>query len=70
MDATSDRRARFHFGTISLIREPARSAALQAVKIAREAGLLISFDPNLRLNLWPAEKRRVRRCGQAGRWPM
>ena len=43
----------FHFGTISLISEPARSATLRAVKIAREAGLLISFDPNLRLNLWP-----------------
>jgi len=43
----------FHFGTISLISEPARSATLQAVKIAHEAGLLISFDPNLRLNLWP-----------------
>jgi fructokinase len=45
----------FHFGTISLISEPARSAALHAVQIAREAGLLISFDPNLRLNLWPTE---------------
>jgi len=43
----------FHFGTISLISEPARSATLQAVKMAREADLLISFDPNLRLNLWP-----------------
>jgi len=42
----------FHFGTISLILEPARSATLHAVKIAREAGLTISFDPNLRLNLW------------------
>jgi fructokinase len=46
----------FHFGTISLIGEPARSAALHAAKIAREAGLLISFDPNLRLNLWPDAK--------------
>ncbi len=46
----------FHFGSISLISEPARSAALHAVKIAREAGLLISFDPNLRLNLWPDAK--------------
>jgi fructokinase len=43
----------FHFGTISLIGEPARSATLHAVQIAREAGLTISFDPNLRLNLWP-----------------
>ena len=46
----------FHFGTISLISEPARSATLHAAKIAREAGLLISFDPNLRLNLWPDAK--------------
>ncbi len=46
----------FHFGTISLINEPARSATLHAAKIAREAGLLISFDPNLRLNLWPDAK--------------
>ncbi len=46
----------FHFGTISLITEPARSATLHAAKIAREAGLLISFDPNLRLNLWPDAK--------------
>ena len=54
VDADYIRSARaFHFGTISLISEPARSATLQAVKIAREAGLLISFDPNLRLNLWP-----------------
>lgn len=45
-----------HFGTISLIAEPARSATLHAVKIARAAGLLISFDPNLRLNLWPDAK--------------
>lgn len=49
----------FHFGTISLISEPARSATLHAVKIAREAGLTISFDPNLRLNLWP-DKRTAR----------
>jgi fructokinase len=46
----------FHFGTISLISEPARSAALHGAGIAREAGLLISFDPNLRLNLWPDAK--------------
>jgi fructokinase len=43
----------FHFGSISLINEPARSATLAAVRTAREAGLLVSYDPNLRLNLWP-----------------
>jgi fructokinase len=45
----------FHFGSISLINEPARSATLHAVRTARLAGLLVSYDPNLRLNLWPDE---------------
>jgi fructokinase len=48
------RRARiFHFGSISLIAEPARSATLAAIDEARRAGALVSYDPNLRLNLWP-----------------
>ena len=42
-----------HFGSISLIAEPSRSATLHAVTTAREAGCLISYDPNLRLALWP-----------------
>ena len=42
-----------HFSSVSLSVEPARSACLQAVKIAREAGAWISFDPNLRPPLWP-----------------
>ncbi len=43
----------FHFGSISLIGEPARSATLRAIALAREGGALISYDPNLRLPLWP-----------------
>ncbi len=43
----------FHFGSISLISEPSRSATLTALRTARESGLLISYDPNLRLALWP-----------------
>ncbi|MGB4945708.1 MAG: PfkB family carbohydrate kinase [Candidatus Competibacter denitrificans] len=43
-----------HFGSISLISEPSRSATLHAVDTARAAGCLISYDPNLRLPLWPA----------------
>ncbi len=31
---------------------------MQAIDIAREAGVTISFDPNLRLKLWPAETAR------------
>jgi fructokinase len=42
-----------HFGSISLIDEPSRSATLRAISIGRAAGALISFDPNLRLDLWP-----------------
>lgn len=42
-----------HFSSVALTVEPARSACLQAVEIAREAGALISFDPNLRRPLWP-----------------
>ncbi|MEH7546429.1 MULTISPECIES: carbohydrate kinase family protein [Bacillaceae] len=42
----------FHFGTISMTDEPAASATLMAIKYAKEKGLLISFDPNLRVNLW------------------
>jgi fructokinase len=42
-----------HFGSISLIGEPSRSATLHAIEVARAAGCLISCDPNLRLALWP-----------------
>ncbi len=42
----------FHFGSLSLTREPARSATRAAVERAREAGAVISFDPNLRASLW------------------
>ena len=43
----------FHFGTLSLTNEPARSATRTAVAYAKEHGKLISFDPNLRKPLWP-----------------
>lgn len=42
----------FHFGSLSLTDEPCRSATKKAIKAAKEAGLLISFDPNLREPLW------------------
>jgi len=43
-----------HYGSISLISEPSRSATLAAVKGAQERGVMLSYDPNLRLNLWPS----------------
>ncbi|XP_020097683.1 fructokinase-1-like [Ananas comosus] len=49
------RRAKvFHYGSISLIAEPCRSAHLRAMEVAKEAGVLLSYDPNLRLPLWPS----------------
>lgn len=42
----------FHFGTLSLTGEPARSATQKAVAYAKEKGKIISFDPNLRKPLW------------------
>ncbi|GAU21952.1 hypothetical protein TSUD_110920 [Trifolium subterraneum] len=44
----------FHYGSISLIVEPCRSAHLKALEVAKEAGCLLSYDPNLRLPLWPS----------------
>ena len=42
----------FHFGTLSLSDEPARTATKKIVRYAREKNKLISFDPNLREPLW------------------
>jgi len=54
VDVEAIQRAKLlHFGSISLIGEPSRGATLYAVDTARAAGCLISYDPNLRLPLWP-----------------
>jgi fructokinase len=42
----------FHFGTLSMTHENVRNATKKALKIAKEAGAMISFDPNLREPLW------------------
>ena len=46
----------FHFGSVSMTDEPARSATLFAARYAREHGLTVSYDPNLRRNLWSDEQ--------------
>lgn len=55
----------FHYGSITLIDEPARSTTLRAIERARECGALLSYDPNLRLNLWPSAEA-ARRGMQEG----
>ena len=42
----------FHFGTLSMTHPEVRLATRKAVNLAKEAGALISFDPNLRPPLW------------------
>lgn len=42
----------FHFGTLSLTDDPARTATQKAVAYAKEKGKLITCDPNLRKPLW------------------
>lgn len=42
----------FHFGTLSSTHEGVRQATRTALKIAKDNGLIISFDPNLRPPLW------------------
>lgn len=42
----------FHFGTLSSTHEGVREATHHAIEVAKEAGCLVSFDPNLRPPLW------------------
>jgi fructokinase len=46
----------FHCGSLSLTDEPARSATFFAVKEAKAAGAVISYDPNYRPLLWNTEE--------------
>ncbi|MBP3900499.1 MAG: carbohydrate kinase [Blautia sp.] len=50
-DLISDSRI-FHFGTLSSTHEDVREATRYAIEVAKEAGCIISFDPNLRPPLW------------------
>ena len=42
----------FHFGTLSLTNDPAKTATQKAVAYAKAKGKLITYDPNLRKPLW------------------
>ena len=42
----------FHFGSVSMTADPARSATLAAAEAAKKAGAIVSFDPNYRPLLW------------------
>lgn len=57
----------FHFGSITLGAQPSRDATFRAVQAAAAHGLFISYDPNLRLNLWPSPQ--AAREGIMVGWP-
>ncbi|MCI7739195.1 MAG: carbohydrate kinase [Clostridiales bacterium] len=42
----------FHFGTLSSTHEGVREATRHAIQVAKENGLIVTFDPNLREPLW------------------
>lgn len=42
----------FHFGSVTMTAEPARSATFAAARYAKEHGVFVSYDPNLRKPLW------------------
>jgi len=42
----------FHFGSLSLTDEPAKSATLKALEYAKKHNVTISYDPNYRAMLW------------------
>ena len=50
-----------HFGSVSLTADPARSATLEVARAAREKGILLSYDPNYRSNLWSDQATAVAR---------
>ena len=50
--ATIGRARLLHLGSSTLAREPSRAATLQAVAWARDLGVPLSVDPNLRAHLW------------------
>lgn len=45
----------FHFGSLSLTTDPAKEATMTAVRTAKQAGALISYDPNYRKSLWESK---------------
>ena len=49
-----------HFGSVSLTPGPARDATLSAARSARDAHVLVSYDPNYRSALWDSQENAVK----------
>lgn len=48
-----------HFCSVSLVDYPVKRAHMQAIKNALARNVLISFDPNLRYNLWDSKQQLI-----------
>lgn len=46
----------FHIGSLSLTAEPAKGTTFKALEIAKDAGCIISYDPNYRAPLWDSKE--------------
>ena len=55
----------FHFGTVSCTHQGVREATFAAARMAKAAGRLVSFDPNLRPPLWD-DLKAARACMDEG----
>lgn len=49
----------FHIGSLSLTAEPAKGTTLRALEVAKEAGCIISYDPNYRAPLWDSKEAAI-----------
>jgi len=50
-----------HFGSVSLTDPVCRETIVSAVKLAKESGAMITYDPNYRAALWRSEEEAIRR---------
>ena len=58
VDEEKIRNARiFHFGTLSMTAKGVEEATIKAIRVAKESGCILSFDPNLRPPLWSSEAK-------------
>lgn len=48
-----------HAGSLSMTTSPSREACEEALRFAKERGVIISYDPNYRAALWDSEERAV-----------
>lgn len=49
----------FHIGSLSLTAEPAKGTTFKALEIAKNAGCIISYDPNYRAPLWDSKEAAI-----------